>query len=213
MLTQEEIRELEEELAQYPRRQAGCVDALKIVQRRRGWISDETLRETADYLGMTADELEAVATFYPVIFRRVVGRHIIRICDSVSCWIMGYEKVYRTLTDTLGVRLGETTSDGRFTLLPSSCLGVCEHAPALMIDNDLIADWDRRRRTRSWPGIHKLQSEKMSTGVIHGGIDDNHFCFIGRGDAGAGRKAKTRAAGLRTADGRSPTSTMNLENS
>jgi len=142
MLTQEEIRDLEEELAQYPQRRAGCVDALKTVQRRRGWISDETLRDTADYLGMTAEELEAVATFYPVIFRRPVGRHIIRICDSVSCWIMGYEKVYRKLTETLGVGLGETTPDGRFTLLPSACLGVCEHAPALMIDDDLITDRD-----------------------------------------------------------------------
>jgi NADH-quinone oxidoreductase subunit E len=140
MLTPEEIGELETVLADYPQRRSGCVDALKIVQRRRGWISDETLRDAAEYLGMTAEELEAVATFYPVIFRRPVGRHVIRICDSVSCWIVGYEQVYRTLADALGVGLGETTGDGRFTLLPTACLGVCEHAPALMIDSDLIAD-------------------------------------------------------------------------
>ena len=142
MLTSDEIRELEADLAHYPQKQSGCVDALKIVQRRRGWISDETLREVAVYLEMTPAELDGVATFYPVIFRRQVGRHIIRICDSVSCWIMGYEKVYGALTGTLGVRLGETTADGRFTLLPSACLGVCEHAPALMIDDDLIGDWN-----------------------------------------------------------------------
>ena len=142
MLTPEEIRELEADLAHYPQKQSGCVDALKIVQRRRGWISDETLRDVAVYLEMTPEELDGVATFYPVIFRRQVGRHIIRICDSVSCWIMGYEKVCSALTGTLGVRLGETTADGRFTLLPSACLGVCEHAPALMIDADLIVDWN-----------------------------------------------------------------------
>jgi NADH-quinone oxidoreductase subunit E len=142
MLTPEEIRELEADLAHYPQKQSGCVDALKIVQRRRGWISDDTLREVAVYLEMTPEELDGVATFYPVIFRRQVGRHIIRICDSVSCWIMGYEKVYSALNGTLGIRLGETTADGRFTLLPSACLGVCEHAPALMIDDDLIADWN-----------------------------------------------------------------------
>jgi NADH-quinone oxidoreductase subunit E len=142
MLTPEEIRELEADLAHYPQKQSGCVDALKIVQRRRGWISDETLRDVAVYLEMTPEELDGVATFYTVIFRRQVGRHIIRICDSVSCWIMGYEKVYSALTGTLGVRLGETTADGRFTLLPSACLGVCEHAPALMIDDDLVADWN-----------------------------------------------------------------------
>jgi NADH-quinone oxidoreductase subunit E len=142
MLTSEEIRELETDLAHYPQKQSGCVDALKIVQRRRGWISDETLRDVAVYLEMTPEELDGVATFYPVIFRRQVGRHIIRICDSVSCWIMGYEKVCSALTETLGVGLGETTADGCFTLLPSACLGVCEHAPALMIDDDLIADWN-----------------------------------------------------------------------
>jgi len=142
MLTPDEIRELEADLTHYPQKQSGCVDALKIVQRRRGWISDETLRDVAAYLEMTPEELDGVATFYPVIFRRQVGRHIIRICDSVSCWIMGYEKVCSALAGTLGVRLAETTADGRFTLLPSACLGVCEHAPALMIDDDLIADWN-----------------------------------------------------------------------
>jgi NADH-quinone oxidoreductase subunit E len=142
MLTPEEIRELETGLEIYPQKQAGGVDALKIIQRRRGWISDETLRDVAGFLGMTAEELDGVATFYPVIFRRPVGRHVIRICDSVSCWIVGYEQVYRRLVETLGLRPGETTGDGRFTLLPSACLGVCEHAPALLIDGDLIADWN-----------------------------------------------------------------------
>jgi NADH-quinone oxidoreductase subunit E len=141
MLTPEEIHELEAELAHYPQKRAGGVDALKIVQRRRGWISDDTLRDVAGYLGMTAEELDGVATFYPVVFRRPVGRHIIRMCDSVSCWIVGYEKVCRQLNEKLGVKLGETTGDGRFTLLPSACLGVCEHAPALMIDDDLITDF------------------------------------------------------------------------
>ena len=91
---------------------------------------------------MSAEELEGVATFYTLIYRRPVGRHIIRMCDSVSCWIMGYEKIFAHLNEALGIRMGETTGDGRFTLLPSACLGVCDHAPALMIDDDLITDWD-----------------------------------------------------------------------
>jgi NADH-quinone oxidoreductase subunit E len=142
MLNPEEIRELESELVNYPRRSAVGVEALRIVQRRRGWISDETLRDVAEFLGLTAEELDGVATFYPLVFRKPVGRHIIRICDSVSCWIMGYEDVRRRLIETLGVQPGETTPDGRFTLLPSACLGACDHAPALMIDDDLIGDWN-----------------------------------------------------------------------
>ena len=115
---------------------------MKIVQRHRGWISDEALQEIGELLGMTADELEGVATFYNLIFRKSVGRHVILICDSISCWIMGYERMREHLTARLGINLGETTADGRFTLLPIACLGACDHAPALMIDDDLHDDLD-----------------------------------------------------------------------
>jgi NADH-quinone oxidoreductase subunit E len=91
---------------------------------------------------MTVDELEGVASFYNLIFRKPVGRHVILICDSISCWIMGYERMREHLTTRLGINLGETTADGRFTLLPIDCLGACDHAPALMIDDDLHGDLD-----------------------------------------------------------------------
>ncbi len=142
MISQEEIRELDNSLGQFPNKQAGTVDALRILQRRRGWISNETLGDLSAYLGVTAEELEEVATFYPLIFRRQVGRHVIRVCDSVSCWIEGYEDLLRRLCDTLGVPIGGTTADGRFTLLPSACLGACDRAPAVMIDGDLITNWN-----------------------------------------------------------------------
>jgi len=144
MLTEEETRELQSLVNEYPTRQSACVEALKAVQHRRGWISDDNLRDVADYLGMTAEELEGVATFYSLIFRRPVGRHIIRLCDSVSCWILGSDNILRRLTETLGVSLGETTPDGRFTLLSTACLGDCHRAPAMMIDEDLIDDLDGR---------------------------------------------------------------------
>ena len=118
------------------------MDALKVVQRHRGWVSDESLRDVAEYLEMTQDELDNVATFYNLIFRKPVGKHVILVCDSVSCWIMGYERVRRRLTERLGIGFGETTADERFTLLPIVCLGTCDHAPAIMIDGDLCRDVD-----------------------------------------------------------------------
>jgi NADH-quinone oxidoreductase subunit E len=81
-----------------------------------------------------------VATFYSKILRRPVGTHVIWICDSVSCWIMGYDSVRERLTQLLGTKLGETSSDGNFTLLPNVCLGACDHAPVLMIGDDLHQD-------------------------------------------------------------------------
>jgi NADH-quinone oxidoreductase subunit E len=115
---------------------------MKIIQRHRGWVSDESLRDLGELLDMTPDELDGVATFYSLIFRKPVGRHIVLICDSVSCWIMGYDKMRQRLTSQLGVNLGETTADGRFTVLPIVCLGTCDHAPAMMVDNDLHRDLD-----------------------------------------------------------------------
>ena len=140
MLTEEERREIESELRQYKSKRAACVDALKVVQRHRGWISDAGVRDVADALRMTTDELDSVATFYNLIFREPVGRHVILICDTVSCYIMGYNEMRGHLKARLGIDLGETTADGRFTLLPVPCLGACDHAPAMMIGDELYGD-------------------------------------------------------------------------
>ncbi len=141
-LSAEERREIEAEFPRYPTRRAVCIDAMKIVQRHRGWISDESLEDIAQLLEMSLDELDGVATFYNLLFRKPVGRHVVLLCDSVSCWIMGYDRLRERLCSKLGARLGETTADGRFTLLPIVCLGACDHAPAMMVDEDLHRDLD-----------------------------------------------------------------------
>src|SRR5580692_5028159 len=145
MLTAEEISEIEAEAGHYPKREAVCIDALKIVQRRRGSVSDERLRDIAAHLGISPTDLDSVATFYNLIFRRPVGRHVIMLCDSVSCWIMGHDRMRLHLQTRLGVDLGETTPDNRFTLLPIVCLGCCDHAPAMMVGVDLHSDLDPQK--------------------------------------------------------------------
>lgn len=145
MLTAEEIKEIEAEVARYPKREAVCIDALRIVQRHRGWISDESVRDIAGHLGMSPTDVDSVATFYNLIFRKPVGRHVIMVCDSVSCWIMGYDRIRQHLQDRLGIGLGETTPDNRFTLLPIVCLGCCDHAPAMMVNSDLHSDLDAQK--------------------------------------------------------------------
>jgi NADH-quinone oxidoreductase subunit E len=137
MLTAEEIKEIDKAISEVPYKKAACIEALKVVQNHRRWVSDESLKEIAAYMEMTTDELDSVATFYNLIFRRPVGRHIILVCDSISCWVMGYESIVKQLNEKLGIRFGETTGDQRFTMLPNPCLGTCDCAPALMIDNDL----------------------------------------------------------------------------
>lgn len=140
MLTKEELQEIEHEMKLFPHKRAACIEALKVIQRHRGWVSDESIADLAETLEMSADELDNVATFYNLIFRKPVGRHVILICDSVSCYIMGYRKILSYLQEKLGVTYGQTTSDDRFTLLPIPCLGTCDHAPAMMVDDDLHRD-------------------------------------------------------------------------
>ena len=142
MLTDIEKQQIDAQTQQYMQKQAACIEALKLVQEQRGWISDENIRDIAAYLEMTPDELDSVATFYNLIFRKPVGQHVIHVCDSVTCWIMGYERLRQQLIDQLGIDLGQTTADNRFTLLPIVCLGTCDHAPAMMVDNDLHQDVD-----------------------------------------------------------------------
>ncbi|MFA5865840.1 MAG: NADH-quinone oxidoreductase subunit NuoE [Phycisphaerae bacterium] len=137
MLNDEEKKEIESSLHPHEPRRTVVAEALKIVQRRRGWVSDEDIKDVAAFLGMTPEEVDSIATFYNLIFRSAVGRHVILICDGVSCWVMEYNKIREHLTRRLGIALGETSADGRFTLLPTACLGACEQAPAMMIDEDL----------------------------------------------------------------------------
>jgi NADH-quinone oxidoreductase subunit E len=142
VLTAEEKKEIEAEFPRYEQKRAACVEALKIVQRHRGWVSDETLIDVAEFLELNPSELDAVATFYNLIFRKPVGKHIILVCNSVSCWIMGSERILKHLQDRLGIVLGETSADGVFTLLPIVCLGACDQAPAMMIDDQLYGNLD-----------------------------------------------------------------------
>ena len=137
MLTEQEKGEILHEARLYPYLKAACLDALKIVQKHRGWVNNENIEDIAELLYMSADEVDGVATFYSRIYRKPVGRNVILVCDSVSCMVMDYQSICDHIYNKLGIRFGETTTDGRFTVLPISCLGDCDHAPAIMINDDL----------------------------------------------------------------------------
>jgi NADH-quinone oxidoreductase subunit E len=142
MLTDDMKRDLMAEIATAESMHSACIEAMQTVQKYTGWVSDETLKDIADFLGMTPAELDAVATFYNHIYRKPVGAHVILICESVSCWIMGYDQLKKNIRDRLGIGLGETSADGKFTLLPVQCLGACDGAPAMMIDDKLFVNVD-----------------------------------------------------------------------
>jgi len=137
MLSAAEQTELVELIGHSETKRAACVDAMNWVQRHHGWVSDAHLQELAGLLDMSTEELDSVATFYNLIFRRQVGRHVILVCDSISCWICGSDGILGHLREQLGVCPGQTTEDGEFTVLPVPCLGFCHRAPCMLVDDDL----------------------------------------------------------------------------
>ncbi|MFT4886313.1 MAG: NADH-quinone oxidoreductase subunit E [Pseudohongiellaceae bacterium] len=132
-LTLAEISEIEHEMTLYPDKQAVGLEALKIVQKHQGWVSDESLLAIAKYLDLPASDLEGVATFFNLVYRQPVGRNVILFCNSVSCWIMGCDDLRQHIKDTLGIDFGQTSADGEFTLIPVPCLGDCDKAPVMMV--------------------------------------------------------------------------------
>lgn len=130
--------ELEQRIAGAVTNREAAVDVMKELQRHYGWLTDEALEEAAALLGLSPLQVEELATFYEMIYRRPVGKTIIHICDSISCWSMGVETLLAHMADYLKINVGETTGDGRFTLLPCSCLGNCGDGPAMLISGKLF---------------------------------------------------------------------------
>jgi len=132
-------RELRESLAEqiagidHPRELV--VDVMFAIQDHYGYLSDEAVEEVAQLLDMSPLEVEQLATFYTFIYREPVGKYVIHVCDSVICWMEGHESLLDYLSRKLGINLGETTPDGMFSLLPVCCIGYCDRAPAIMINN------------------------------------------------------------------------------
>jgi NADH-quinone oxidoreductase subunit E len=117
---------------EHPREMA--IDVINALQEYYGYFSDEAVAQAAELLAMSDLEVEELATFYTFIYREPVGKYVIHVCDSLICWMEGGEDLAAHLCDRLGVRMGETSADGLFTLLPVCCIGYCDRAPAILID-------------------------------------------------------------------------------
>jgi len=134
MLLEDLKKSLEEHIASVAHPRELAVDVMFALQDHFGFLSDEAVEEAADLLDMTPLEVEELATFYTFTYREPVGKYVIHVCDSVICWVDGYESIKDYLSKTLEIDVGETTSDGLFTLLPVCCIGYCDLSPAMLIN-------------------------------------------------------------------------------
>lgn len=133
-LSSAELSAIEHEVSIMETREAAGIEALKVVQQHRGWISDDSLIAIAHCLNISSAQLEGVATFYNLIYRQKVGHYVIHLCDSISCHLTGYDEILNVVKRHLNIDYGQTTADGQFTLLSNVCLGSCDKSPAMMIN-------------------------------------------------------------------------------
>ncbi len=162
-LSEQEIEAITHELGIMETPEAAGIEALKVVQQYRGWISDESLFAIADMLQMPASQLEGVATFYNLIYRQPVGRFVIHLCDSISCHLLDYQRVFESISSHLDIEYGQTSADGMFTLLSNACLGACDKSPVMMIG--------KKQYTNLTPesAVSVLQSLKSTVDAEYGG--------------------------------------------
>ena len=137
MISTELKSDLQSRIASAVTPREAAVDVMKSLQAHYGWLTDEAVMESAELLGLSPLQVEELATFYEMIYRRPVGKRVIHCCDSISCWAMGGESLMQLISQLLGISVGETTADGLFTLLPCCCLGNCGQAPTMMIGDTL----------------------------------------------------------------------------
>ncbi len=140
--------EADEIVARYPegRRMSAVLPVLDLVQRRSGgWVTTEMVDAVAGYLDMAPIRVYEVATFYTMINLEPVGETVVEVCTTTPCWLRGCDGIVRACEEALGIGLGGTSADGRFTLREVECLGACVNAPVVRVNDDYYEDLDPDR--------------------------------------------------------------------
>ena len=132
-----QIREL---LKTYETNQSALIPALHVAQGDQGWLSEETQREVAEILEISSQEVRGVVSFYTMFLQKPAGKYLLQVCRNLSCSLRGGHKLTKQLEDKLQIRQGETTTDGKFTLIEVECLGSCGTAPVMMVNDKYVED-------------------------------------------------------------------------
>lgn len=152
MLSAQARADIEALTKTYETNQSALIPALHRAQADQGWLSPETQREVATLLGLSEQSVAGVVSFYTMFYQKPVGKYVLQVCRNLSCTMLGGESVRKRIEERLGIKEGETTPDGRFTLLEVECLGSCGTAPVVMVN-------DRYRENVSPDDVDRILSE------------------------------------------------------
>ena len=159
--TPERRAKLDEMLTKYPpdRKRSAVLGALYLAQEQQGYLTASAMRHVAGILDMTPAQVDEVATYYVMFFKERVGKYVLQVCRTLSCALAGSERVTDALSEKLGIKVGETDASGMFTLLEFECLGACDRAPVVMVNNE---HWHEQATPES---CSKLVDEIKSKGI------------------------------------------------
>src|SRR6266513_4443815 len=155
MISEQAKQRMRNLASRYPVARSAIMPALYIAQQEEGYITQEALRAVAEAIGLTIDDVESVATFYTRYYQRPPGRKVIKVCTSISCYLRNCDALVKHFEQRLGIKRGETTADGNYTLMTAECLASCGTAPVLQINDEfvenitlemadaLVDEWDR----------------------------------------------------------------------
>lgn len=161
MISERARQRMRDLAARYPVARSAVMPALYIAQQEEGYISQEALQAVAEAIGMTVDDVESIATFYTMYYQQPPGKKVIKVCTSISCYLRNCDELVNHLEQRLGIKRGETTVDGNYTLMTTECLASCGTAPVLQINNEfvenvtlemadaLVDEWERESRAKA----------------------------------------------------------------
>jgi NADH-quinone oxidoreductase E subunit len=138
MISEQTKQRMRDLAARYPVARSAVMPALSIAQQEEGYVSHEALQAVAEAIGMLVDDVESIATFYTMYYRQPPGKKVIRVCTSISCYLRHCDALVVHLESRLGIKRGETSADGAYTLLTAECLASCGTAPVLQVNDEFV---------------------------------------------------------------------------
>jgi NADH-quinone oxidoreductase E subunit len=138
MISEQSKQRMRDLAARYPVARSAVLPALHMVQQVEGYITPDGLQAVAEILNMTVDDVESVATFYTMYYHHPKGKKVIKVCNSISCYLRNCDRLIEHLEQRLGIKRGETTPDGNYTLMTVECLASCTTAPVLQVNDEFV---------------------------------------------------------------------------
>ena len=136
MLSQSVCQQIQALMGKYPRKRSALIPALQLAQQEAGYLTTEIVCKIADMFSLTPNEVNEVASFYTMLYKKPVGKYVVQVCTNISCLLCDAEGIMGHLTRRLGINPGETSPDKKYTLLEVECLGSCGTSPVVQINED-----------------------------------------------------------------------------